>query len=83
MTRFIACTAILLVVLAPAGCKKVNAPEPKTSAAQDAHPVKHVETLPAGNIQEGARTMNRAADTASGLEQQKQERMDEAEARNK
>jgi hypothetical protein len=36
--------------------------------------VKNVEALPSGTIQEGAKTMNSAADLAKTLEQQKQDR---------
>lgn len=45
--------------------------------------MKNVESLPSGTIQEGARTMNRAADLGKSLEQQKQDRDKEAEAQNK
>jgi hypothetical protein len=45
--------------------------------------VKNVESLPSGNIREGARTMNRAADLGQSVEQQKQDRDKEAEAQNK
>ena len=65
-----------------AGCRK-SEPPPQATTGQDSHPVKNVETLPSGNIQEGARTMNRAADLGQGLEQQKQDREKEAEAQNK
>jgi len=64
------------------GCGK-NEPPPQATTGQDSHPVKNVESLPSGNIQEGARTMNRAADMGKSLEQQKQDRDKEAEAQNK
>jgi hypothetical protein len=52
-------------------------------AAPDSHPVKNVEALPSGTIREGGNTMNRASDLGKNLEQQKQDRMDEAESKNK
>ncbi len=64
------------------GCGK-SEPPPQPAAGEDSHPVKNVEKLPSGNIREGARTMNRAADLGKSLEQQKQERDKEAEAQNK
>jgi len=64
------------------GCGK-SEPPPQATTGQDSHPVKNVESLPSGTIQEGARTMNRAADLGKSLEQQKQDRDKEAEAQNK
>jgi predicted small lipoprotein YifL len=73
---------ILLVMVGAAGCGK-SEPPPQATTGQDSHPVKNVESLPSGTIQEGARTMNRAADLGKSLEQQKQDRDKEAEAQNK
>lgn len=77
-------SALLIVALTAAlsGCSK-SEPPPQATTGQDSHPVKNVESLPSGNIQEGARTMNRAADLGKSLEQQKQDRDKEAEAQNK
>ncbi len=75
--------AILCAALALAACDTSKPPKPKAAVAADTHPVKNVEALPSGTIQEGARTMNRAADMSNNLEQQKQQRQDEAEARDK
>ncbi len=72
---------ILLIVLL-GGCGK-SEPPPQAATGQDSHPVKNIESLPSGNIREGARTMNRAADLGQGLDQQKQDRDKEAEAQNK
>ena len=69
-------------IIALAGCSK-SEPPPQAAPGQDSHPVKNVESLPSGNIREGARTMNRAADLGQSLEQQKQDRDKEAEAQNK
>lgn len=69
-------------IIALGGCGK-SEPPPQATTGQDSHPVKNVEALPSGNIREGARTMNRAADLSQGLEQQKQDREKEAEAQNK
>jgi hypothetical protein len=73
----------ILVIVLLSGCGKSEPPAPQTTTSQDSHPVKNVESLPSGNIQEGARTMNRAADLAKSLEQQKQDRDKEAEKQNK
>lgn len=73
----------LAAIIALGGCGKSEPPAPKTTSGQDSHPVKNVESLPSGNIREGARTMNRAADLGQSLEQQKQDRDKEAEAQNK
>jgi hypothetical protein len=73
----------ILVIVLLSGCGKSEPPAPQTTTGQDSHPVKNVESLPSGNIQEGARTMNRAADLAKSLEQQKQDRDKEAEKQNK
>ena len=69
-------------IIALGACSKSEAP-PQATTGQDSHPVKNVESLPSGNIREGARTMNRAADLGQSLEQQKQDREKEAEAQNK
>ena len=77
------CIALgLLVVLGAAGCDKGEAPS-GSAAAPDAHPVKNVESLPAGTIREGARTMNRGADMGQNLEQQKQDRDKEIDAQSR
>ena len=74
----------LVVFLSLGACGKSDAPPAaKTDAVQDSHPVKNVESLPSGNIREGARTMNRAADLGKALEQQKQDREKESESQNK
>ena len=74
----------VLAVLILAACSKGEPPAtPQSGATQNTHPVKNVESLPSGTIQEGARTMNRAADLGKSLEQQKQDRDKEAEAQNK
>ena len=72
-----------LLFVQMAGCGKNEPPKPQATGGQDSHPVKNVEALPSGTIQEGARTMNRAADLGKSLEQQKQDRDKEAEAQNK
>lgn len=79
MLKFIASCAVALAVLA--ACGENKAPAPKTGS--DSHPVKNVESLPAGNIQEGAKTMNRSADMGGSLEQQKQERDKDIESQGK
>ena len=81
MRRF--ALAILFAIALLSACEKTKPPTPKSVAAPDGHPVKNVERLPSGNIQEGARTMNRAADLGKSLEQQKQDRDKEAETQNK
>lgn len=74
---------LLLTIVAGSGCEKSKAPTPQSSAAPDSQPVKNVESLPSGTIQEGARTINRSADMGGSLEQQKQERDKEVEAQSK
>ena len=74
--------AIIFVAATLSACSK-SEPPPQATTGQDSHPVKNVESLPSGNIQEGARTMNRASDLGKSLEQQKQDREKEAEAQNK
>lgn len=63
-----------LLIVQMAGCGRGDPPAPQTTTGQDSHPVKNVESLPSGNIQEGAKTMNSAADLGKSLEQQKQDR---------
>jgi hypothetical protein len=75
--------AVAFAIALLAACGEDKAPKPKTDAVPDAHPVKNVESLPSGNVQEGARTMNRAADMGSSLEQQKQARDKGIEAQDK
>ena len=75
--------AIMFATAMLCACEKTKPPTPKSAAAPDSHPVKHVENLPSGTIQEGARTMNRASDLGGNLEQQKQDRDREAESQNK
>ena len=75
--------AIILAIAVLSACDKSKPPTPQSSAAPDSHPVKNVEALPSGTIQEGARTMNRAADLGKSLEQQKQDRDKEAETQSK
>ena len=70
-------------IIALCACSKSEPPAPQATTGQDSHPVKYVESLPSGTIQDGARTMNRAADMGKGLEQQKQDRDKEADAQNK
>ena len=77
----VALVAILFAALILPACDKSKPPKPKAAVAADTHPVKNVDALPSGTIQEGARTMNRAADMSQNLEQQKQDRQDEAETR--
>jgi hypothetical protein len=74
---------VFLVIVGAAGCSKSEPPAPQATTGQDSHPVKNVESLPSGTIQEGARTMNRASDLGKSLEQQKQDRDKEAETQNK
>ena len=66
-----------------AACGENKAPKPKTDVGTDSHPVKNVESLPSGTIQEGAKTMNKAADMGGNLEQQNQERDKQTEAQGK
>ena len=74
---------MICMLMALAACDKSKPPTPKSVAAPDSHPVKNVEGLPSGTIREGGNTMNRASDLGKNLEQQKQDRMDEAESKNK
>jgi hypothetical protein len=74
---------MLGVVIALGACSKTEPPTPKVTTGQDTHPVKNVESLPSGTIQEGARTMNRAADLGKTMEQQKQDREKDGETQNK
>ncbi|HZP92939.1 MAG TPA: hypothetical protein VFB20_08665 [Burkholderiales bacterium] len=77
-------TALLAVaiVTASAGCSR-DEPPPAQGSAQPTAPVKNVESLPSGTIQEGAKTMNRAAGLGNSLEQQKQERDKDIESQQK
>jgi hypothetical protein len=69
------CLLIAIVcVAALSACEKSKPPKPKAEAGSEIQPVKNVESLPSGTIQEGARTMNNAADLGKSLEQQKQDR---------
>ena len=81
--RHLAVLATLLAVAMLSACEKSKPPTPQSTAAPDAHPVRNVESLPSGTIQEGARTINKAADMGGSLEQQKQERDKEVEAQSK
>lgn len=84
MRKFINVGLVFLVIAGAAGCGKSDPPPPPaTDAARSSAPVKNVESLPSGTIQEGGRTMNRAADLGKSLEQQKQDRDKEAEAQTK
>jgi hypothetical protein len=74
---------VSLVLLALTACGEDKAPKPKTDAATDSHPVKNVDSLPSGTIQEGARTMNKGADMGGSLDQQKQERDKEVESQSR
>lgn len=74
--------AIVFAIATLAACEKSKPPTPR-AGSEDSHPVKNVEKLPSGNIQEGARTMNRAADMGKSFEEQKQDRDKETEAQNK
>lgn len=65
--------AVAFLVLL-AACGKTDAPPAPKADATDTHPVKNVESLPSGTIQEGAKTMNRAADLGKTMEQQKEDR---------
>ncbi len=82
MRNAIKFTLIFFVIAGAAGCSKSEAP-PQAASGQDSHPVKNVESLPSGTIREGVRTINRAADMAKSLEQQKQDRDKEAESQSK
>jgi hypothetical protein len=75
--------AIIVAAATLSACEKTKPPTPQSGAAPDTHPVKNVESLPSGTIQEGARTMNRASDMGKSLEQQKQDRDKEVEGQNK
>jgi len=78
-----AVVSILLLAGILSGCEKSKPPAPQSAAMPDSHPVKNVESLPSGTIQEGARTMNRSADMGGSLERQKQERDKEVESQGK
>ena len=78
--RFTLAIACAITVLS--ACEKTKPPTPKSVSAPG-QPVKNVEGLPAGTIQEGARTMNRSSDLGRNLEQQKQDRDREAESQSK
>ena len=73
----------IICVAALSACEKAKPPKPKAEASSEIQPVKNVEALPSGTIQEGARTMNRASDLGKSMEQQKQDRDREAEAQSK
>jgi hypothetical protein len=75
--------ALMLAGAMLSACDRNKPPTPKSEAVSDTHPVKNVETLPSGNIQEGARTMNNASDLGKNLEQQKQDRDKTSESQNK
>ncbi len=75
--------AIILAATILSACEKSKPPAPQSSAAPDSHPVKNVESLPSGTIQEGARTMNKSSDMGGSLEQQKQERDKAVESQGK
>lgn len=75
--------ALALALALVAGCGEDKTPKPKTDAAAGSAPVKNVESLPSGTIQEGAKTMNRAADLGNSLEQQKQARDQDLDAQGK
>jgi hypothetical protein len=74
--------AVLIAAFAVAmsGCEKSKPPVPQSAGEPDSHPVRNVDSLPSGTIQEGARTINKAADMGGNLEQQKQERDREVES---
>ncbi len=73
----------VLPIVGASGCSKTEPPAPQATTGQDSHPVKNVEALPSGTIRDGANTMNRAADLAKTLEQQKQDREKQSESQNK
>jgi hypothetical protein len=75
--------ASILTVAMLSACEKSKPPAPQSSAAPGSHPVKNVESLPSGAIQEGARTVNKAADMGGTLDQQKQERDKEVESQSR
>lgn len=81
--RRLAVAAILLLGGTLSACDKSKPPAPQSTATPDSHPVRNVESLPSGAIQEGARTINKAADMGGSLEQQKQERDKEIESQSK
>ncbi len=81
--RHLAILAMVLAVAAFSGCEKSKPPTPQSAATPDTHPVRNVESLPSGTIQEGARTINKSADMGGSLEQQKQDRDQEVEAQSK
>jgi hypothetical protein len=73
--------AITLAAAILSACGKNESPAPQAPTVQDSHPVKNVEALPSGTIQEGAKTMNSAADLGKTLEQQKQDREKNSESK--
>ena len=75
--------ASMITVLLLGACSKSEPPAPPAATMPDSHPVKNVESLPSGTIQEGARTMNRAKDLGQTLERQRQDRDKDAETQNK
>jgi hypothetical protein len=75
--------AIMLAGAMLSACDKSKPPTPKSEAVSDTHPVKNVDKLPSGTVQEGARTMNQASDLGKTLEQQKQDRDKNSESQNK
>ena len=75
--------AMILAGAMLSACDKSKPPTPKSDAVQDTHPVKNVDKLPSGTIQEGARTMNQASDLGKTLEQQKQDRDKDSGSQNK
>jgi hypothetical protein len=81
MKRFL--FAMIFAIAMLSACEKAKPPKPKADAGSEIQPVKNVESLPSGTIQEGARTMNRAADLGKSMEQQKQDREKDAETQNK
>lgn len=84
MMRNALTASVFFLVVAISGCGKSDPPPPPASdAVRSSAPVKNVESLPSGNIREGARTMNKGAEMGSTLEQQKQERDKEMESQSK
>ena len=81
--RHLATLAMIFAVAAISGCEKSKPPAPQSTTVPDSHPVRNVESLPSGTIQEGARTINKSADMGGSLEQQKQERDKEVESQSK
>jgi hypothetical protein len=81
--RFTIFGIAFLMIVSASGCEKSKPPAPQSAATPDSHPVRNVESLPSGTLQEGARTMNKAADMGGSLEAQKQERDGEVESQGK